>query len=132
MGIAIQLDEAGKFAEAVQEDRETVRLYPNDPMALNNLAWDLAANPSQELRNGKEAVQLARRAVELTGQQQPVFMGTLAAAYAEDGQFARAVEIAEKARDIALSMHQPETVEACEQLLKLFSAGKAVGLANGP
>jgi Flp pilus assembly protein TadD len=132
MEFAIQLEKAGKFAEAIQEDREAARLYPNDPIALNNLAWDLAANPRQELRNGKEAVQLASKAVELTGQQQPVFIETLAAAYAEDGQFAKAVEMGKKARDIALSMHQPEIAEVCEQLLKLYSAGQAVGLTNGP
>jgi len=132
MELADQLNKAGKFAEALQEYREAARLYPNDPMALNNLAWSLAANPRQELRNGKEAVQLASRAVELTGQQQGVFIGTLAAAYAEDGQFAKAVEMAKKARAIALLTHQPEVAVANEQLLKLYSAGKAIGLTNGP
>jgi Flp pilus assembly protein TadD len=132
MEFADQLDKAGKFDEALQEYREAVRLYPNDPMALNNLAWSLAANPRQELRNGKEAVQLASKAVELTGQQQPVFMGTLAAAYAEDGQFAKAVEMAKQARAIALLTHQPEVAAINEQLLQLYSAGKAVSLTNGP
>jgi hypothetical protein len=132
MELATQLDKAGKFAEALQAYREAVRFYPNDPVALNNLAWSLAANSRQELRNGKEAVQFASKAVELTGQQQPVFIGTLAAAYAEDGQFANAVETANKARDIALSLHQPEVAAVNEQLMKLYSAGKAVGLTNGP
>jgi hypothetical protein len=132
MELAIQLNKAGKFAEAVQAYREATRLYPNDPVALNNLAWNLAANPRQELRNGKEAVQFASRAVELTGQQQPVFIGTLAAAYAEDGQFAKAIEMAKKARDVALLNVHPEIAAVNEQLLKLYSAGKAVGLTNGP
>jgi tetratricopeptide (TPR) repeat protein len=132
MELAIQMDKAGKFAEAVQAYREVVRLYPNEPMALNNLAWDLAASPRQELRNGREAVQLASKAVELTGQQEPVLIGTLAAAYAEDGQFAKAVEMAEKARAIALLKRHPEVAAINEQLLKLYSAGKAVGLTNGP
>jgi signal transduction histidine kinase len=132
MELANQLDKAGKFVEAIQELREAARLYPNDPMALNNLAWSLAANSRQELRNGREAVQLASKAVELTGQQQPVFMGTLAAAYAEDGQFAKAVEMANQARDIALSKQQPDVAAINEQLIKLYFAGKAVGLTNGP
>jgi len=130
--LAIQLDRAGKFAEALQENREAARLYPNNPVALNNLAWSLAANPRQELRNGREAVQFASRAVELTGQQRSVFIGTLAAAYAEDGQFAKAIEMAKKARAIALLNHHPELAAINEQLLKLYSAGKAVGLTNGP
>jgi hypothetical protein len=131
MELAIQLDKAGKFAEAIQEYREAARLYPNDPMALNNLAWSLAANPRRELRNGKEAVRLASKAVELTGWQQPTFIGTLAAAYAEDGQFAKAVEMAEKARDMHLLNYSPEMAVINEQLLKLYSAGKAVGSTNG-
>ena len=129
--LAAQLDSAGKFAEALQEYREAVRLYPNDPHALNNLAWSLATNPRLELRNGKEAVELASKAVELTGQQQPVCIRTLAAAYAEDGQLAKAVEMAKKARDIALLKRQPEVAAANEQLLKLYSAA-AIGLTNGP
>jgi hypothetical protein len=132
MDLAVQLDKAGKFAEALQEYREAVRLYPDSPVALNNLAWSLAANPRRELRNGREAVQLASKAVELTGQRDPVFMGTLAAAYAEDGQFAKAVELAEKARATALLMYRPEVAAINEQLLKLYSAGKAIGSTNGP
>jgi hypothetical protein len=132
MELADQLNKAGKFAEALQEYRTAARLHPNDPMALNNLAWGLAANHRQELRNGKEAVQLASKAVELTGQQQPFFIGTLAAAYAEDGQFAKAIEMAEKARAVALLTRQMEVAVANEQLLKLYSAGKAIGLTNGP
>ena len=132
MELAVQLDKAGKLAEALQEYREAVRLHPNDPVALNNLAWSLAANPRPELRNGREAVELAGKAVELTGQQQPVFMGTLAAAYAEDGQFAKAVETAEKARAIALLNNQPAVAAINERLIKLYSAGKAIGLTNGP
>jgi hypothetical protein len=132
MELAIQLDKAEKFAEALQAYREAVRLHPDDPVALNNLAWSLAANPRQELRNGREAVEFASKAVELTSQHQPVFMGTLAAAYAEDGQFAKAVEMAEKARAIALLNNQPAVAAINERLIKLYSAGKAVGLTNGP
>ena len=129
---AVQLDKAGRFAESIQEYREVARLYPDDPMALNNLAWSLAANPRHELRNGREAVALASRAVELTGQQQAVFIGTLAAAYAEDGQFAKAVETAKLARTIALLKCQLQVAEINDQLLKLYSTGKTVGLTNGP
>ncbi len=129
--LARQLEKAGKFAEAVQAYREAARRYPNDPIALNNLAWSLAANPRSELRNGKEAVQLASKAVELTGQQ-PIFIGTLAAVYVEDGQFAKAVEMAKKARDIALLTRQPEVAAIYEQLLKKYSADKSVGMTNDP
>ena len=98
----------------------------------NNLAWSLAANPQRELRNSREAVQLASKAVELSGEQDPVLIGTLAAVYATDGQHAKAVEMAKKARDIALLTRQPEVAAIDEQLLQLFSAGKVIGSTNGP
>ena len=69
--------------------------------ALNNLAWLLAAHPSDALRNGAEAVRLAERACELSEHREPVMLGTLAAAYAEAGRFGDAVKTAEKARDLA-------------------------------
>jgi Flp pilus assembly protein TadD len=120
------------FVEAVQEYREAVRTHPNDASALDTMAWSLATCPKPELRNGREAVQLATRAVELTGEKQPAFIGTLAAAYAEDGQFSKAIEMAKKARELALSVGQPEVAARNELLLKLYSAGKTVNAANGP
>jgi len=132
VGRAIGLDQAGKFVEAQEEYREAVRLYPDDPVALNNLAWSLAANPRPELRNSQEAVRLARRAVELSDDQQATFIGTLAAAYAEDGQFNQAIETAERAHYIALLTGRPKVAAQNEQLIKLYSAGKTVGSMNAP
>ncbi len=128
--LARQLEQAGKLAEALQAFREAVRLYPNDPHALNDLAWRLATYPGPELRNGREAVQLASRAVELTGQQQPICVRTLAVAYAEDGQLDKAIEMARKARTIALLMCQLEDAAISEQLLKQLYA--ATGSTNEP
>src|SRR5208283_4014985 len=79
--------QSGRTREAVVQYREALRLNPNLAGALNNLAWILASNPDDELRNGAEAVRLAERACELTHYGQPVFIGTLAAAYAEAGRF---------------------------------------------
>jgi Flp pilus assembly protein TadD len=131
MDLATQLESTGKFAEALQESREAVRLYPNDAHALNNLAWRLATIPKLELRNGREAVQFASKAVELTGQQQPICIRTLAAAYAQDGQFTKAVEMAKKARAVALLAGMVEEAAINEDLLKQCSAA-AIGLTNGP
>jgi tetratricopeptide (TPR) repeat protein len=69
---------------------------------LNNLAWIMAAGPLPELRDGAAAVKLAARACELDHNQQPIFIGTLAAAYAEAGRFDEAVAAAQQAHDLAL------------------------------
>ena len=122
----------GMLVEAQQEYREAVRLYPDDANALDILAWSLATCPKRELRNGREAVQFATQAVELTGWQQPGFIGTLAAAQAEAGQFSKAIETAKKARELALRAGQPDVAASNEQWMKLYSAGKTVHSANAP
>jgi dihydrodipicolinate synthase/N-acetylneuraminate lyase len=54
------------------------------------------------LRDGREAVRLASKAVQLTDSREPIMIGTLAAAYAEAGQFTNAVEMAKAAEFLAL------------------------------
>ena len=66
----------------------------------------LATSPDDGLRNGAEAVRLAERACELTHYGQPLFMGTLATAYAEAGRFPEAVTTAEKAEQLATAAGQ--------------------------
>jgi serine/threonine-protein kinase len=98
----------GKPAESAAQYREAIRLRPNYPKALNNLAWMLATHPDPRLRNGEEALQLARRAAELTGGNDPGTLDTLAAACAEARQFAEAIRVAERAAELAQSAGQNE------------------------
>jgi Flp pilus assembly protein TadD len=86
---------------AIHSYREAIRLNPQFTPALNNLAWLLATHPDTSVRNGAEAVALAERACQLTQSQQAYFIGTLAAAYAEVGQFELAAATAEKAIAVA-------------------------------
>ena len=81
--LGMTLDQLGRTREAIAQYREALRLNPNLTGPLNNLAAVLATSPDDELRNGAEAVGLAERACELTHYGQPLFVGTLAAAYAE-------------------------------------------------
>jgi cytochrome c-type biogenesis protein CcmH/NrfG len=132
MAAAMQMDKAGRYAEALQAYREAARLYPTNPFVLNKLAWSLAMNPVKELRDGREAIQLAGQAVELTGHQQPMLLITLAAAYAENGQFTKTFEIARNALALTVLKDQPKASEAISRFLESFSAGKTFGMTNGP
>ena len=96
---------------------------PDFPDALNELAWILSTDPDPGLRSGTEAVQLAKRACELTQNQQAAFLTTLSAAYAETGQLPDAVAIAKKARDLAQTAGQKVIAAQDEELLKLYRAG---------
>jgi protein O-mannosyl-transferase len=91
----------GHAREAIAEYRKALQVNPSQPEALNNLAWLLATQPDPGLRNGKEAVRLAEQACQLTQFQSPLLLGTLAAAYAEAGQFEHAVQTALLAENTA-------------------------------
>jgi Flp pilus assembly protein TadD len=114
------LGQSGRTREAVVQYREALRLNPNLAGALNNLAWILASNPDDELRNGAEAVRLAERACELTHYGKPVFIGTLAAAYAEARRFGEAVETAKRALNLNATQNNQPLAEAIQTRLKLY------------
>ncbi len=106
--------------EAIAEYREALKRDPNLLAALNNLAWILATHPDDQLRDGKAAVKSAERACVLTADQQPMFIGTLAAAYAEAGQFDKAVATAQKASEVALALGQTNLSELNQKLLRQY------------
>jgi len=114
----------GKWAKAAAQYREAIRLRPNYPKALNNLAWMLATHPDPRVRNGEEAVQLARRAADLTGGNDPENLDTLAAACAEAQQFAEAMKVAERAASLAQSAGDKELARQIEERLRGYRAGE--------
>ena len=70
----------------------------------------------------EEAVRLASRACELSGRQNPVMLGTLAAAYAEAGRFDDAVATAQEACNIALAKGQGDLAKKNQALLELYQS----------
>lgn len=122
--LGMMLQRKGEVAAAMTEYRRAIESNPQLTAALNNLAWLQATHPDAALRNGAEAVSLAKRACELTQEREPIFIGTLAAAYAEAGQFAEAVAAAERARDLAQEAGLTEVARRNEELLDLYRSGK--------
>jgi tetratricopeptide (TPR) repeat protein len=101
--LATTLASAGQIEAALREYREVLRLYPDYTSALNNLAYHLATHPDEKIRNGPEAVRLARRACLLTANRSPYSLDTLAAALAETGQLTEAAVTARRALKLAES-----------------------------
>lgn len=91
----------GLRKEALADYDESLKLNRDDSGVLNNLAWVLATAPEDELRNGTRALELATRACELTNYQQAHILSTLAAAYAENGDFQTARSWSQKCVAIA-------------------------------
>jgi Flp pilus assembly protein TadD len=87
----------GDFKRAESDFVAAVRLDRRDPDVLNNVAWFRATCPEARFRNGKEAVELATLACTLDKWKDADEIDTLAAAYAEIGNFAEAERYQQKA-----------------------------------
>jgi tetratricopeptide (TPR) repeat protein len=85
----------------------------------NSLARRLATDPDPKNRNGSNAVLYAEKAVAATGRTNASYLDTLAAANAEAGQFAKAVNIQQQA--LALSQSEPEKRDLASRL-ELYSS----------
>ncbi len=109
--LATAMIKTGRHDEAVDVYRAAIANSPDDVACLNGLAWLLATSPHTHIRNGVDAVRLTERAAVLTGYTNPAVLDTLAAAYAEIGDFDNAVETAGKASDIA-AKELPDNVAA--------------------
>jgi Tfp pilus assembly protein PilF len=79
------------YAQAVQEHEVALRLHPDWPLALNNLAWLYATSEEACFRMPLEAERLAQRAVDLTGWGESNYIDTLAQAHFARGDAVAAV-----------------------------------------
>jgi tetratricopeptide (TPR) repeat protein len=89
-----------EYEKAVSDFKEVVRLDPLNDSALNNLAYIWATCPDARFRDGRRAVESATRACELSQEEVPTFLATLAAAHGEAGDFDKAVRCQEKANKL--------------------------------
>ncbi len=91
---------AGRQAEAIADYEAALKFDTNNSGVLNNLAWVLATSPQDELRDGKRSVELAEQACKVTDYKQAHILSTLAAGYAETGDFDTAIKWSQQAVDI--------------------------------
>ena len=108
------------MAKALAERRELLRAHPDDVALLNETAWVLATNPNASIRNGVEAVELARRALQLSDGREPAVLGTLAAACAEAGRFSEAVDAAQQALSLATGQNNTTLADQLRARIKLY------------
>ena len=113
----------GEARGAVAHYQRSLELQPQNAIAGKNLAWILATCPEASVRNGRKAVELAEQAARLSGGTNSIFIGTLAAAYAEAGRFSEAVEMAQRARQLAAAQNNAALVDVLQMQIGLYQAG---------
>jgi tetratricopeptide (TPR) repeat protein len=118
--------EQSPFAEAAARLEQALQLQPDSVDALNELAWLCATCPEPKLRDAAKALRLAKHAADLTGRKDPGVLETLAAAYAEGGQFAEAIRTVDEATKLCNPANQQELLETLRNCQKLFGFRKPV------
>ena len=114
----------GYHAAGIMEMRQVLLLKTIPPSVENDLAWMLATAPEASLRDGRKALELAKHASDSLGGGDSNALDTLAAAYAETGDFTSAQQTARKALGKAESSGNKELAETIRREISLYEEGK--------
>lgn len=110
----------GNYASAMHELDERIKLGRRGDayeVALNDSAWVRATCPSSGFRNGQLAVEQATHALSLASAHKSLYADTLAATYAEVGDFDAAIRTEQQALSLAKS---PEDMKDLQQHMAAF------------
>jgi tetratricopeptide (TPR) repeat protein len=119
----------GKYAVALKEINHCIAIHPRSDAfgrALRTRAWIEAACPDPAFRSGQLAIKDATKACKTLLWQDEQSIATLAAAYAEAGDFDSAVRYAEQA--LSTKGTSPAAAKAIQQELELFKHHQPVRL----
>lgn len=105
---------------------DVLRKEPDNPDALNNLAWLLATVDNPDVATLERALATAEKANALTAGQHPGVLDTLGAAYAQGGRFDKALEAARKGLALARANKELELAAALERRIALYERGKPI------
>ena len=112
----------GEVDQALIHFQEAMRLNP--PLGLTGAAWVMATTSNPKFLNGAKAVEMAKLANQMTSYQQPETLDTLAAAYAEAGNFPEAISTAEWAAELARARGRTDLAREIQQRLALYGQGR--------
>jgi len=114
----------GTLTEAVEHFRRSLEGEPDQTDALTSLAWLLAVHPEPAQRDGDEAVDLAQRALAISGESARM-LDILGAALAEAGHYAQAVETLTRALQLLDPQASDGQISAIQDRLELYRQSRA-------
>jgi protein O-mannosyl-transferase len=117
------LIQQGKVREAIDQWQEALAIQPENGNASSNLAWVFATSPEDSIRDGTRAVELGEKALRISGGKIPMIHRVLAAAYAESGRFADAIETAQRGAELATNQGNPALAAELESNVALYQSG---------
>jgi protein O-mannosyl-transferase len=117
------LIQQGHVREAMAQWQEALAIEPENGNAANNLAWVFATCPEDPIRDGRRAVELAEKALRVSGGKIPMIFRVLAAAYAENGRFPQAIETAQRGAELANSQGNSALAAELQSNIALYQAG---------
>lgn len=118
--LGITYHKLGYYKEANEAYSQSIEIEPDSPYYLANLSFLYSACPKDEFRNSNKALELARKACEITSYKNAHYLFHLAAAYAESRNFQKAIEYQEK----SINLIGEEVTEAWHKALAGYKASK--------
>lgn len=120
------LDAAGRSGEALAHWREALRLQPGSQDVQVRAGWVLACSPDDALRDGHEALRLARAAIAAVGvRPAAVVLALEGAALAETGSWEDAVRAARAASEAAVREGSLDEAELYRAQARMYAARRA-------
>ncbi len=123
--LALALSRRGDYEDAMRQYEHVLEVERDNAAAMNGIAWILCTHPEREKRDGHRAVTLAKRAAELTEYKKAEVLDTLAASYAQTGQFEQAERVASLALELAVKEQNEDLASRVREQLKLYKQGKS-------
>jgi protein O-mannosyl-transferase len=123
--LGVMFASKGEIREAISAWQQSLSFDPDNADAANNIAWARATAADPDLRDGREALELAQRALQ-SGGENPVALRTLAAAQAENGQFAEAIATCRRGEELAQKNGDRAMAESLHNCAESFRRGEAL------
>jgi superkiller protein 3 len=118
--LGIAWSQQGRIDQAISEWQRALELQPDNLNAYCNLVWVFATFPDEMIRSGTKAVALGERALQLSSEKDPRIYRLLAAAYAEDRQFEKATQTAQRGAELAAMQGNHTLASKLESNIDLY------------